>query len=323
MAVISSPPKSLGWALSIPGILLTVCIWFLLSNAFEEVRKLAAFEQLEDALKEGKSEVASRDLRILGETRIATSLRQSFESLFVTLDQESESALLSSLVSSITATANDEFPKALRSVKIAARFVPEGSPFASSLEDFGATLENAARAYEEREKLEAELIELDRSGEKLKKSYLEIRDDLENFLGLGTQAYGKKKEYPFYESGILAGLPVVKGVPDDVRSGGDLRELLAALDAAVRVSSKNPKEEFDHAVSDLGDLSSEIRAPLKAYLRRREEIASGIRSNTLALSSVKEAIVQSLSPKLLANTEPTTSGFSKTLFEALRALGLA
>jgi len=324
LAVLSSPPKPLGWALSIPGILIIVLLWFLLSNAFEEARKLAAYEQLHWALKRGKSDVASRDLRVLNETRFVTALKNEFDSLFVSVEESidfKESQLLASLVNSITATANDDFNKALNSVRAASRFVTEGTQFAATLEDYKNILENATRASVEKISLEEKLFSLDRNGEKLKQEYEEAKRSLQRFLGFNTTT--RTKEFTFYESGILAGLPTIKNLSDDIKDTQELKEALEKIGGSVHVSQKNPREEFELKISTLKEASEDVREPLLAYVKQRTITVEAIRRDSVALSSVREAIVETLSPKLLSNTRPSTSGFAESLHQWLKSLGFA
>lgn len=154
-----------------------------------------------------------------------------------------------------------------------------GGELAKYLANFQSLLQRAAKLNDDKVKLNAEIAAANKEHEELSKSYALLQRELNSFFGLSSK---QDNGMAFYQSGILQGLPLLNGLPDQIEDIISLVQQIENANGKV-IFPPNVKEEeqrayFDERMEDARDRSFNISL-------RHEELQKQIKEKNSLLDT--------------------------------------
>ena len=121
----------------------------------------------------------------------------------------------------------------------------------------------------------------------------------------------------FYQSGVLKGLPVLKGIPDDLMDLAELKQALEKAGGEVQIKGANTQVRFQTELTQFGTTSEKLQAATAKIFdenRALEQKLQGLASKLFTASRDLEQQVSSLLLEVLyPQTSPETVFISRHL----------
>lgn len=311
-------PSRLAWTLGIISVVVFFTLAWTIDKAGDTVRRTLAYRHFLFSFNESDYDSARKYLDvvigagsndsfdIIGRSKIP---RSTVDGLFKVLEAANKGKALEA-----EALYRNAFGASLSTRSFVRELADPKIPrLAQEIEAaFGnlKSADSAINALKERQTRNASVAEKNLT------EFHSLAHDFADFLGI-TVFVRDDAPISVYSTGVLAGLPTVPALRDDIADLAILREELTAIHGGVKVKGERAKDDFEEKIANYRNLTASVLATQSDLNSEEDELNTKLEVAEVNFKGSKNVLIFKCESLLLALTGAEVSEWLLNIFETL------